>query len=334
MLFPRLILGLLLSVYASHVAAVDTDAMARFFGLRLLSRGAPWTFPGVHAIYTNSTLERQMMVMENMPGKVPERMWEDGDMVVLNLPTTEGHFTSLALINVGRERVEAFFKQTTFLQKVWRQLDPFPSAHAQMWGCERCRLPTLDSLADLEPAFAQDHWRRMMTCLGPMLRGAWDSTGGLVTSAVNGVRDLVTDPRGFWNERREQMRQLGSFLRHFDTKIREMAVGIARLPAQVKATLLCSFAGSLGTDALISILTGGAGAAAVILRLDRYLARVVRLERVISVLSAANRLPSGNTPFFQALAAGRVGDDAIDALHGFSQHGMTDLMAGVIACPL
>jgi len=320
--------------YAASVSAVDVDVMARFFGLRLVSRGAPWTFPGVHAVFADQSFARQMLVIENVPGKTPERLIEDGNMVILNLPTTAGHFTSVALINVGRPRVEAWFEQTSVVRQLWRQLAPLPTAQAQIWGCERCRLPTLDSLADVVPVFAQDHMRHLMECLGPMLQGVWDSTGGMVTAAANGVRQLVTDPGGFWGEKREQMSRLGDFLAHFDTKIREMAAGISRLPDRVKVALMCSFAGSLGTDALLSILTGGAGLAAVMLRLDRYLVKIVRLEQVIGALSSLNRLPTGNAPFLQALAAGRVGDDVIDAMRGFQQHGMTDLMTGAMACPL
>lgn len=325
----RLIL-LLLFFTQSAFAVTEGDLSTRFF-LEEVSSGKPFNFLGVHSLYSNESLSRYMMVVRNLSGQKTKSLVKVDDFYILELPESESTYSSIALVGFTQKEIEESLNHTSFIKTIWRELSPFPKAYGNDCGP---RNPLLNGIDELGDFFTQGSGRAVMNCLGPLLQGAWDSTGGMVMAAGRGIQSLVTNPRGFWRARVQQMRNLENFVRNFETKMRQIGSALVRLPDSVKATLLCSFAGGIGADALLAILTGGAGAVAVIARVDRYLAKVLRLERVLARLGQLGKLENISPAFLSSLVTSRRADQVIDEINTFQRHGMDDIVQGAMSCPI
>lgn len=317
---------------SSAAQALSEHQFASRFLLEEVSAGKPWNYLGVHSLYSNETLTRKVMVVRNFEGKKKLEIEAVDDFFILTLPEGENTFRSMAFMGFTRAEIQELLETTSYIKTLLNQFLPIPQAYGH-GGCASHN-PLLNGLDELGDFFSEGSGRHVMNCLGPLLQGAWESTGGMVAAAASGIQSLVTNPRAFWRARVAQMNNLESFIRNFQSKMGQLAGSLMRLPDAVKATLLCSFAGGLGADALLTILTGGAGAIAVLARVDRYLMKVVRLERVLARLNQLGRLDSISPQFLSSLVTARHADRVIDEINAFHRHGMDDVVTGAMSCAI
>lgn len=161
----------------------------------------------------------------------------------------------------------------------------------------------------------------LMGCLSGIGEGAWDSTGGMVTSVMEGawscLEYLGNEACEFVTNPSQKLTQYGNAISkgvtmytNFVTTIAQMLVdpnfaltklnafgsgvgafigkmyqSMKGLPTAVMIKALCSFVTGIGVDALIAVFTGGAASPKLALTL-------VRFEKTIAKLTKAFRLIS------------------------------------------
>jgi len=108
----------------------------------------------------------------------------------------------------------------------------------------------------------------------------------------------------------------------------------SQLPSQAKTHMICSFIGSLGADALIAILTLGAGAPKLLVSFTNYLKRFSKLEKMLSLIKYENFASVFPKSFLSKMAKGQVADKVLDRIELFAKHDMKDLAKSAVACAL
>jgi hypothetical protein len=110
---------------------------------------------------------------------------------------------------------------------------------------------------------------------------------------------------------------------------------LSKLPTQMKVELMCSFIGSIGTDVLIAAVTGGAGAAKVILELKSYLSRLMRLEKFVAAIAKVGKLAESLHPqFLKKLAKGQITEKKLLMIEKYTEADLIGLAKGAAACGL
>jgi hypothetical protein len=322
---------ILLSVFmVSSLQAFDESKLALDLGLRTIAIGNPWTFLGTSAIYGTSKLDKQMLVVDSVPGQREKiGVSDEGGYLILTIPRGKEMHTSIALVGFTRQEIETRLQQITSVRFHFDSLI-IGSARADCFSA----LPTIPGLSQLGSYFDPKLGPNIMKCLGPMLQGAWESTGGAAQSAMEGMKTLIFSPKKFWDEKVAQMKSLKSFVGQFAERTNQMITALTNLPPAVYEALMCSFAGSLGTDALISIMTGGAGLVGVILRLDKYVMKVMQLERFLGLMHRMGSVMKVPQKFYTDLAAGKISDQVLDRIDLFSKNRMGDLALGSVSCAI
>jgi hypothetical protein len=156
----------------------------------------------------------------------------------------------------------------------------------------------------------------------------------MVVGAYEGLKDLIADPKAFWDKKVQGAKNMINFISHFDTKIKEIASGIAQMPTETKVQMVCSFIGQLGGDALIAVLTAGAGAGKLMFSMEQYITKIMRLEKVFAVLQRVGKLKNIPSHFWERLASSRLPQSTMDSMMTFANHNIPDLLQGVMACAL
>jgi hypothetical protein len=329
MSFSRLLLFLL--IFPFQALALDPAVLAEKLGLGLILKGNPLTFLETHEVYADSSFSRLLLVVREVPGELTAtQILKQKDYLIIQVPGPK-HFTSMALIGVSEEEFNGAARTTSLWQRIWRQIDPLPTALAET--CTASGAPDLAGMEQLAHAFGTPGMGPL-DCLIPMIQGAWEATGGMAVSAVQSIRNLATDPRGWWDSKVEQVKNLREFVMNFGVKMQELGAAFMALPAQTKTMMICMFAGSLGSSVLLSMLSGGAGMAAVMARVNTFMISLLRLERVIALMQRMGKVAMMPAEFFRRLARGEVGDRMLDSLDIFARKNMDDMIVGAMACAI
>lgn len=308
-------------------------------GLNIVSVGKPFTFPGVHKFFTDRGFKRAMMVMENVEGKKEKlTITEFPKYTMVEYPTSENRFNSLAFVNISKTQIETYLAKPE--STVYSKLDRFmnlliPKAHAM----ESCEMNTVESsmgtsLSGISGFFSSGYFEIASSCLMGILEGMWESTGGLLESAWSGLKSLVKDPKAFWDDKVEQFQKLKDFLMDFEVNMQRMFASFKKLPDETKAQMLCSFVGSIGTDIIITALTAGAGAAKLGLSIKNYVGRLVKIEGLLSKLSKLGRLKELPAKFFDKISKGLVSDKRLGAIQSLTHHQFDDVAMQLVRCSL
>lgn len=275
-----------------------------------------------------------MLVVNNLPGeKEKTEIIKGRGFIVVQIPESKNTYTSMALVGITEKEITQQIQTTSILKTIWRELTPIKRAYGNA-DCAVDELPTTGSLQGMDQYFGSTIAKGAMNCMTSFLQGVWDSTGGMVQSAWEGLKDLVNDPEAFWEKKVQQMKNLGNFIANFDTKVKEMATNIANLPSETKTMLICSFIGSLGTDVALAILTGGAAAAAVIIKMERYISKLMKLEKVMSAIAKIGKIKNMPPAFFKRLSSDKVSDKELQNLELFTKHDMPEVAMGAMSCAL
>jgi hypothetical protein len=329
----RGVLALVLILASPLLRAFEEEKFAHALGLELVSEGHPYNFLGVHTMYANETLSRQLLLMRDVPAALPElRIIRAKGYLILEIPKSASTYYSMALVGITEEEIRRNLAPTTVWRKLWNELTPLPRAY----GVEDCSgiegRPTARGLEQLQAFYGSSFVQGSFRCISNFLQGIWGSTGGRVGDLVDGIRNLVTDPRAFWDRRVQEVRNLERFIANFDSRIKSMASSIAQLPTETKVHMLCGFLGGLGADAVIAILAGGAGVGQLLFRAEEYIRRLTTLDRVFLMLQQAGKLTHIPPDFFQRLATSRVPILLVDTLNKLATRYLPDLVTGVMEC--
>ncbi len=330
---------ILLIFISFQALGFDQDKFASDLGMEVSMKGKPWTYLGTHAIYGNSSLSRTMMIVNEVPGEIkgPQIIKGEGFLIV-QVPCWVGH-NSIALVGITEEEIRPLLAKYSVWKTILRELNPFPNAYAssELRDCPPAGTPfeaIPGNFQNVGTHFGSNLNKMILDCMGPALRGVWDSTGGAIAGFADGIALLTRDPAKFWDDKVAQMKNLKDFITNFQSKMQSMAVTIMKLPAEVVTAIICSFSASLGTDALIALLTGGAGVAALILRVDKFIMRILKLERALALLARLGKLASVPVEFLKRVATGEISDKFLDSMDIFAKQDMPDLLPGAMACAI
>lgn len=329
----RVFLGLILTIFSSTLLAFDELKFATSLGLELVSEGHPYNFMGINTMYVNDSLNRQMLVVSDVPGELKEmRIFKRKDFLIVEIPKGATSYVSMALVGITEEEVKQNVKTTSVWEKIIHELNPMKKAYSNECGIHGAA--SLNGLEQMASYYGSAFGKGALRCISSFLQGVWDATGGQVKDMAEGLKNLWNDPEAFWDRKVQEMKNLKNFILNFDTKIKEMAVGIANLPAETKTQMICSFIGSIGADAAIAILAGGAGVGRILFRLEQYVTRIARLEKVFSLLNKAGKLKAIPMNFYERMSSGTLPARMMDNLNAFAGHNLTDVIQGAMSCAL
>jgi hypothetical protein len=309
---------------------------AKHLGLTHEMKGSPLAFPGVHRIYTDPRLERALLVLEHLSGTKTARVEERNGYLLVEFPTSENTYVSLAAIGITQAEWAAYAKsnpptqqQSRFATAAFNLLIPSASAET----CTKGGF-SFGSFSPIKSFFGSGYWSTVYSCASGILQGVWASTGGLVKSIGQGLWTLVTDPGKFWDDAVNQFKQMKDFIVNIDTRIGQIVGSIKSMPNEVRAELLCSFLGSIGTDIIIAALTAGAASGKVMISLAQYAKRLMKVERLLSHLSKLKTIGRLPKAFYQKLAKGKIPDADLNAIETLSRHGFHGKSMEVVQCVL
>jgi hypothetical protein len=206
-----------------------------------------------------------------------------------------------------------------------------PTAHAE------CMAPqTLNAELESVQQFSESASTtdQILACLSGVMQGVWDATGGLVSDVASFAYDLVTSPIDTAKKTYDQFQNMLNMISNIDETWHSFQKMFSQLPAEAKTHMICSFIGSLGTDALIAILTLGAGAPKLLVSFTNYLKRFSKLEKMLSLMKYEKFATVFPKTFLSKMAKGQVADKVLDRIELFAKHDMKDLAKSAVACAL
>lgn len=315
------------------------EEVATRLGLDVVSLGKPFTYPGVNRLYTNQSFSRAMMIVENIKGKrqnVSTTVYPE--FILVEYQVTETTYNSVAFVNVSRAELESYvsFHESNILKKIDRFVSLFlPKAHADT-SCTTASLESLsgDSLQGLSHFYSSEYFQLASSCFMGVLEGLWDATGGMVESTVAGLKELTSNPKGFWNKKVESFKRLRNFLMEFEISMQKSWTSFKTLPDDVKSQMLCSFIGSIGTDTMIAILTAGGGLSKLAMGLQSFMSKFMKLEKVLSLMKRMGKLDEISPKFYDRVSKGLVSDKRLSAIETLSNNNFDDLSIQLLKCSL
>jgi hypothetical protein len=322
--------GVLIS-NGSSAHADQVSTIARSLGLTHEIKGAPLVYPGVHRIYTDGNLERAVLVLDGLQGKKEPRIEERNGYLLIEFPTSDQTYTSLAAVGISKGEWLAYAEKGRSSPFRAAMNLVLPSARADQCGSSAF---SFKNFGPIKSFFGSGYWSTVYSCASGILQGVWDATGGLLKSIGQGLWTLATDPGKFWDDTVGKFRQMKDFIVNIDSRIGQIVSSIKGMPAEVKAELLCSFLGSIGTDVLIAALTAGAGSAKIAVSLAQYAKRLLKVEKLLTYLSKMKTIGKLPKSFYQRLARGKIPDADLNAIETLSKHGFHGRSMEVVQCVL
>jgi hypothetical protein len=217
--------------------------------------------------------------------------------------------------------------------KVTKTFSLIETAHAD----SECLAPNIYPSISLDTAVVEGATGSILSnCMSGLLSGAEESTVGVVQGFWNGIKSEYKTLKAdagkrlgeYWNFVSDGAKQLWSFaktlgmmlasptkgIKVLKQKFGEIGdffvkayEGVAALPANDKAEMLCNILGSIGVDVLITAITVGAGGAKLAIGVTRVL---LKLKKIASILGKGLKVP------FKVLE--KLSDKTIDAIKKIS----------------
>jgi hypothetical protein len=298
-------------------------------GLQLISRGDPWTFPKVHAVFENQAGDSFALAIINASGKIDKlEVIEANDYFIVLIPAGEAFFHSLAISGIEKNRIATALKELTVSSFFKFSFSIFPKAYAQ--DCNPAFEPMVSSsLAPIVAMHNMSYIGIAKDCVYSALQGAWASTGGMMQSLWQGLNTLVSDPKTFWNTRVSEFRELQNFFREFDIRMRSTMASLSNLPPEALANILCGFVGGVGG----SVLMAG-GIASLVPRLGTFFSRLAQLSTTLFTMQRLGKIAQIPKDFYAKLATGSISSQRIKTLEVLSQNNMGVVIQGAMSCML
>lgn len=332
-MFLRLLLLTFTFFLSQTLFAFDETRVAASLGLELVLEGHPYNFFGINALYVNDDMSRQMLVVSSVQGELKEtRFFHHKGFLIVEIPKSSTHYASVAFVGIKEDEVKEKIKTTSVWRKFFDELNPLPKAYAS--DCSLTPNLNLDGIKTLADHYGKSLWKSALKCMDQANNSFYDGTIGRAKDLKEGLANLFQDPKKFWEEKVAAVRNVGEFISQFDVKIKQMSAALMKLPAEIIASFLCGFIGGMGADALISLMVGGIGAGKLLFRLEEFVTRLIRLEKVFSVLEKAGKLKSIPMEFIEKLSLGRIPESLMKSLDTFGKHDFPEFIEGAMQCSL
>ncbi len=331
-----LIYALIVQMHGGTAFADEVSGIASRFGLTHEIKGEPLVHPGVHRIYTDPRLDRAILVLDRLEGKKESRIEERHGYLLVEFPTSDNTYVSLAAVGISRSEWLAYSRKDSKASKSIGIASRFTELILPSASAKECSSGgfSFGSFGPIKSFFGSGYWSTVYSCASGILQGVWASTGGLIQSIGKGLWTLVTDPGKFWDDAVSQFKQMKDFIVNIDTRITQIVGSIQAMPNEVRAELLCSFLGSIGTDIIIAALTAGAASGKVMISLAQYAKRLMKVEKLLSHLSKLKTIGKLPKSFYQKLAKGKIPDADLNAIETLSKHGFHGRSMEVVQCVL
>lgn len=301
--------------------------------LNLVHQGDPLAYPGVHAIFESQAYSNRFaLLVHSVPGDLSAlTLIQAKDYLIIQLPSSSsGHFHSIALSGIPLHEVKNAIAITPPASKRFRFPSLISKAYAADSPCSPNTLsPFPQSMSALAETTNQDYLAMAASCSRMVLQGAWESTGGLVQSVWSGLRNLVTNPRGFWDGKVEQYRAFREFLGEFDTRLQELSASLKQLPPEVLSDLICGFVGGFAGSFL---LVGGIARYGP--QLSLFMQRLATLSGALLTLQRSGQIRAIPRDFYQALSRGDIGPQQLRTIETYGNQRMAHLTYGSMVCAL
>ncbi|EQC46065.1 hypothetical protein [Bacteriovorax sp. Seq25_V] len=217
----------------------------------------------------------------------------------------------------------------------------FQNAYASTCGVEiaamsSAQLASLSQIGNkVETEFLMENAK---SCLSEALSGAWQATGGLVASAASGFMSFIKNPvkaaNKFWDSAVSTFEKTKEFVMNIKSSLKEVGEVIAGMPAEQKAMIVCNLVGSIGTTALVGILTGGpAGLARALTTLASKISLIKGVKSALGVLSKL-KIPRDEMNGLFSKIMKSDNKKGLDDLEFMAGHGMEKLTLEVATCAL
>ncbi len=126
-------------------------------------------------------------------------------------------------------------------------------------------------------------------CGSGIVKGLWAGTGGLVESAFDigkGVVSFIGDPRNMAQKIKEGWNNLSNFVTNFDSFVGQVIKNAGELDPQDKSEILCELVGTIGVGAVVNTMVSGAGSAALAAQIHRIVDKMASLGKLKTLKSA------------------------------------------------
>lgn len=154
----------------------------------------------------------------------------------------------------------------------------------QAWAGSQCTPYT--QAASKMPQSTGMNVGNVLNVLSKCQESALSGFKNALAGTAENVKKLVTNPLQFFDDLGKQMSNLVSFVKNIKSHLIGLQQALSEMPASQAQQFLCSWLGSLGSDVLLSILTGGATAAILI----KTAASLQRFTRIITSSFRLKRL--------------------------------------------
>jgi hypothetical protein len=160
--------------------------------------------------------------------------------------------------------------------------------------------PLPKSIAGQLTTFAVDTVvQQIWPCIVGVLQGAWDATGGLVSSAAN----CVLHPIQCANQAADAFRNGYQFLTNIVTELQKVGSALSHLKTDELIQLVCAVVGEIGTDILMAVLTVGAASGKLGLTVAKIVTKILKIAEVVKKFAG-----------IPVRVLGKLTDDVLDKL--------------------
>lgn len=240
----------------------------------------------------------------------------------MGIPKAENSYLSMALVGISEEEFQKHLKTTSLWKIFLREISPIQNVYAE--ECIIPGQPRAESLESISTYYKTNVPRDSFQCVANGLKGAWNSTGGVILDASEGIKNLFKDPKSFWDRRVKEVQNLVGFIYQFDSKIKSASAALNSLPANIKTQLLCGFVGSMGTSVALGVMTGGPALAKALIQMEEFVRKLVQMDKVFMALHKVGKLKYLDMGFYQRFSSARLPLSTLDNLYYYATNGMTE----------
>jgi hypothetical protein len=322
----RALISLVLLLSGFNAFAFNEEKFAQSLGMERVLEGNPYTFLGVHTVYADEDLSRQMLVMNDVQSKLEApRILKSKDYLIVEIPNDEKSYTSMALVGVREEEVKLHWKKTSSIWNILiEEFSIIKTSHAQ--DCLPFGISLGAGIEGLQNFLSSPLGRNALNCLGDVAKGAWGSTGGFALGIGQGIKNLIKDPKGFWDDKVAHMKSVVNFIKSFSQNLTSSFPSLASLPAEAKLSFFCGLTGGIGGSLLLTALTGGGTFWKVMGLLTTTLRHIVALAPAFDVLKNTDHIKHMPKEFFTKLQQSPDPQRLVNEINRAAQIGKPELI--------
>lgn len=164
--------------------------------------------------------------------------------------------------------------------------------------------------------------------------GVYDATLGMVVGLAEGGYELITNPVGVAEKLETQWTQMKSFFSDFQKNMSALWDGIAGLPAEAKADMLCGMVAGIGTDVAFAVFTAGVGTTKLALTIKTYLSKIMILHKTLQTFTrfGTELRHVFTSDFYRRLSAGKITQRRLNSIETFGRYDQLGLATKAASC--